>query len=80
MPKLVPYEENHRLNENGELEKHCNKHHIYFTDESPWISCTEEYFYKNSTNTKDGLNGLCKKCSGENNKKYNKPKNRIPEI
>jgi len=82
MPKLVPYEENHRLNDNGELEKLCNKHYIYFPEESPWFPCNDKYFNKNPTNTKDGLNGLCKKCLSKNSKKYNKPKkpkNKIPE-
>jgi len=82
MPKLVSYEENHRINENEELEKLCSKHYIYFPEESSWFPCNDKYFNKNPTNTKDGLNGLCKKCLGKNSKKYNKPKkpkNIIPE-
>lgn len=47
----------------GVKYKLCNQHHIYFPDESPWISATIEYFYDNKTNTIDHLHPECKKCS-----------------
>lgn len=45
------------------LYKKCNRHHIYFHDEDPWLVCTEEYFYKNKMNKTEGLNTWCKKCT-----------------
>jgi len=61
--KPISYEESHRINENGELEKWCNHHEELFPEENPWMSCTEEYFYKNRTSKRDGLNTYCKKCA-----------------
>jgi len=78
----ISYEESHR-NINDILEKKCNKHNLYFPEENPWIPCTLEYFYKNVSSKKDGLNTWCKKCAiqkssnklkelGETRKKYRK--------
>ena len=61
----IAYLENHRTNDNGELEKHCKRHERFFPEESPWMPCTDEYYYKNSKSTKDGLNTWCKKCASK---------------
>jgi hypothetical protein len=61
----TPYWENHRLNENEELEKYCSRHNKFFIEEDPWMSCTEEYFYKNKSNRSDGLHTWCKKCASK---------------
>jgi hypothetical protein len=63
MGKPIPYEYNHKTNENGEIIKLCNKHHIYFPDEDPWFPCNEKYYYKNSSNHIDGFHTWCKKCA-----------------
>ena len=75
MGKPTPYEENHRINQNGEIEKKCNKHYLYFPNESSWLLCTTEYYYKNKSNSIDGLHTWCKRCASlkssghwENNK------------
>jgi len=65
MAKRIPYEESHRLNDNGELEKKCSKHNVYFPEADPWMPCTEEYFNINQTNTKDGFNSSCRKCASK---------------
>jgi len=64
LARHIPYEENHR-EINGFLEKKCSKHDIYFPDEDSWFLCTEEYFYKNKSSSRDGLNTWCKKCSSK---------------
>ena len=46
----------------GVDHKLCNKHHIYFPNESPWIPATLEYFYYHEKNTTDYLHPNCKKC------------------
>jgi len=51
----IPYEENHRTNEGGMLEKKCNVC-------NEWLPCNEEYFYKTKHNKTDGLYPSCKKC------------------
>lgn len=56
------YGECHKITEEGELQKKCSIHNIYFSEEDPWMSCTEEYFYKTKNKT-DGLGTWCKKCS-----------------
>jgi 5-methylcytosine-specific restriction endonuclease McrA len=62
----IPYEENHRITEEGELQKKCIIHNIYSPeDKSSWFSCTEEYFYKNKMNSIDGLHPWCKQCSSK---------------
>ncbi len=48
---------------NGIDHKLCNKHHIYFPEESPWVIATEEYFYHNDKNKTDCLHPECKRCS-----------------
>jgi len=58
----IPYAENHRVNQNGELEKKCHIHEIYFQGEDSWFPCTSEYFYK-VKNKHDGLSCWCKQCS-----------------
>ena len=70
----TPYEENHRLNENGELEKKCTRHEIYFPEESPWLNCTDKYFYVNSKNKTDGLHPWCKRCSVKSSQIINQEK------
>ncbi len=57
------YEDYHRINDNGELEKKCTLHNEFFPTESEWIPCTTEYFYKNNKNIQDGLHPQCKLCS-----------------
>lgn len=58
----IPYEENHRIID-GVLEKKCNHHNELFPNENPWMPCTEEYYYKNSSSSSDGLNTWCRKCA-----------------
>jgi 5-methylcytosine-specific restriction endonuclease McrA len=48
---------------NGIDHKLCNKHHIFFPEESPWVIATEEYFYHNNKNKTDYLHPECKRCS-----------------
>lgn len=62
----IPYEENHKINDAGALDKKCGKHHIHFPDENPWFPCTDEYYYKEKSNSIDGLNTYCKKCTKQN--------------
>ena len=50
---------------NGIDHKICNKHHIFFPSESPWIPATTEYFYHNAKNKTDYLHPECKKCSSK---------------
>ena len=57
------YNKNHKITEDGEILKLCNKHRLYFPLENEWLSCTEEYFYKNKSNKSDGLNTWCKRCT-----------------
>lgn len=56
--KRIPYEENHKINEEGELEKNCN-----ICNE--WLPCTEDYFHKSPSNKTDGLYPYCKKCASK---------------
>ena len=69
MARNIPYEENHRINENDELQKKCNIHEEYFHGEDPWFPCTDEYFYK-VKNKHDGLGTWCKKCSSKKAMKW----------
>jgi hypothetical protein len=62
--RKIPYEENHRII-NGELQKKCNKHDIYFPNEEPWFLCTEEFFYTTDKNKTDGLHPECKRCGSK---------------
>jgi len=62
MGRNIPYEENHRITKEGDIQKKCNKHHLHFPDEDPWMLCTEEFFYKTDKNKKDGLHPECKRC------------------
>lgn len=71
MARNIPYKENHRII-NGELQKKCNHHHIYFSEEDPWLPCTEEYFYKTDMNKKDGLHPECKECTKKKSMKWEK--------
>lgn len=57
------YEDYHRINEKGELEKKCTLHNEFFSTESEWLPCNEEYFYTNNKNNQDKLHPYCKKCS-----------------
>lgn len=47
---------------NGVDYKFCNKHHIYFPDEYPWLPATLEYFYHNDKNKTDKLYPYCIEC------------------
>ena len=47
---------------NGIDNKLCNKHHIYFPEENPWIPATLDYFYYNDKNGSDFLHPCCKRC------------------
>lgn len=70
MGRNIPYEENHKVNEDGELLKKCSIHDIYSPeDESPWFPCTSEYFYKTKANKTDGLHPWCKQCSSRKSRK-----------
>lgn len=68
MAKKIPYEENHRINKSGELEKKCSRHSRFFPDENDWFLCTEEYFYKANNNKTDGLSPWCKRCAVKNSR------------
>jgi hypothetical protein len=59
----ISYEESHRINKDGLLEKKCSKHYIYYPDEDAWMLCNEEFYYKNKSNKTDGLNTWCKRCT-----------------
>ncbi len=66
---LIPYEQCHKLINNVQ-HKLCNIC-------GEWMPATEEYFYKNVKNIKDGIHLYCKKCAIEksknrrvNNKEY----------
>lgn len=61
MSRKIPYEENHKTIDGVEY-KLCNKHKKFFPEESEWIPCTEEYFYRNKSNSIDGLHPRCKRC------------------
>lgn len=56
------YNKEHKL-VNGIDYKFCNNHHIFFPDEDPWLPAALEYYYKNKSNSIDGLNTWCKKCA-----------------
>jgi len=62
MARNIPYEENHRISENEELQKKCSIHETYSQGEDPWLPCTNEYYYKTKNKT-DGLVPWCKQCS-----------------
>ena len=51
----IPYEENHRVNKNGEIEKKCS-----VCEE--WILMNEENYYRNKKNKTDGFYPACKRC------------------
>lgn len=59
--KPIPYEECHKEIE-GVLYKKCSIHNEYCPEDDEWFPCTDEYFYKNKGNKKDGLSPYCKKC------------------
>lgn len=59
--KKEKFEREHKLID-GINHKLCNKHHIYFPDESPWMPATEECFYHNDKNKTDHLYPYCKRC------------------
>lgn len=56
------YNKTHKMINNID-HKLCNKHHIYFPEEDPWLPSTNEFFYHNNKNSIDFLNPECKKCS-----------------
>ena len=47
---------------NGIDHKICNKHHIFFPEENPWMPANTEYFYYSKCNETDHLHPNCKKC------------------
>jgi len=47
---------------NGIDYKLCNKHHIFFPEESPWLPATLDYFYYHEKNSTDHLHPECKRC------------------
>lgn len=55
------YEDYHKEID-GVLYKKCVNHQLYFPEEDDWLLCTNEYFYSNIKNKKDGLNPSCKRC------------------
>jgi hypothetical protein len=59
--KREKYEREHKIIE-GIDYKLCNKHHIFFPEESPWIPATTEYFYYSKCNSMDHLHPCCIKC------------------
>lgn len=59
----IPYEFNHRTVD-GILEKKC-----LICNE--WFTCTNEFFYKNKSNSIDGLNPYCKPCTSAKSLAYN---------
>lgn len=57
------YDKTHKIID-GILYKQCSCHKELFPDaENDWFPCTEEFFYHNKANTRDGLNTWCKECS-----------------
>jgi hypothetical protein len=66
----IPYEENHKFI-NGILYKKCSRHYNYFPEEDAWLPCTLEYFHKNKSSSKDGLNTWCKRCASLKAKEWN---------
>ena len=65
----INYENNHKEID-GVLYKKCSIHKDYFSDEDEWMLCDTEYFYKNKSNTKDGLSPYCKRCTSKKSGKY----------
>lgn len=47
---------------NGIDYKICNKHHIFFPDEDPWLPATTEFFYYHKQNKTDHLYPECREC------------------
>lgn len=71
MGKPIPYEENHRTN-NEMIEKKCNRC-------DKWYPMNEKYYYKNDKNKTDGFYPYCKKCAIESSYNWwenNKEKHR----
>lgn len=76
--KQNKYNSTHKMI-NGIDHKLCDKHHIFFPEESPWVPSTTEYFYYNDKNTLDYLHPECKRCGIEKGKQWvkdNKEKHR----
>jgi hypothetical protein len=65
------YDEYHKLI-NEILYKKCVSHNKYFPEEDAWLPCTKKYFYRNNTNSIDGLFPECKRCSSKRAFKWNK--------
>lgn len=66
----LPKEEKQRRIEERKLKKYSDTHKIVNDIEyklcskcGKWLPCTGEYFYKNKSNSIDGLHPYCKKCS-----------------
>jgi len=63
--RKIPYEENHRIKEDGIVEKLCSIC-------SEWIIMNKENFYINKKNKTDGYYPECKRCSIERSSKWQK--------
>lgn len=63
------YEDYHKM-QNGIEYKKCSIHNKWFPNEDYWFPCTNEYFYKNSKNSMDGLQPYCKQCSVKKARKW----------
>ena len=57
---------------NNQLYKKCTWHSEFFPNESEWFLCDEKYFYKNKSNSTDGLHNECKRCSIQKELKWEK--------
>jgi hypothetical protein len=57
----IKWEKEHKV-VNDIIYKLCNRHKDYFPNEEEWFPCTDEYFYKNKSNSIDGYYPECKKC------------------
>lgn len=56
--------------QDGVEYKKCSLHDKWFPNEDMWLPCIDEYFYKNSKNSKDGLYPYCKRCSTKKARKW----------
>jgi hypothetical protein len=67
--KQQQYKNTHKIINEVEY-KLCNKHHIYFPDESAWLPLTNDNFYKNNKNSIDGFYPYCKECCKKKSYKW----------
>jgi len=76
------FDRDHKLI-NGIDHKFCNKHQIFFPEESPWFPANTDYFYHNDKNSIDHLHPSCILCARKkavihkaNNVEYYKQKDK----